>query len=77
MNLNLNGNMGYIAFRECLVSGNHLKDCDKDGYCNKCGFQEDTFCSTCGEPVFNDEECIGEILTKGQLKNFKNCILKT
>jgi len=69
--------MMYPTFRECLQSGNHLKDCDDDGYCNSCGYQEDTFCPSCGEPVFLDEECIGEILARKELKNFKNCVHKT
>jgi len=30
----------YIDLEECLASGNHLKDCDDDGYCNACGYQD-------------------------------------
>ena len=26
---------------ECMGSGQHLKDCDDDGFCNNCGFQDD------------------------------------
>lgn len=26
---------------DCMVSGDHLMDCDDDGFCNLCGFQDD------------------------------------
>jgi len=36
---------------ECVKSGQHLKSCDDDGFCNNCGFQDD---------FINDEELLGE-----------------
>ena len=30
---------GYITLMECIESGDHLKNCDGDGYCNLCGEQ--------------------------------------
>lgn len=32
--------MSYISLDECVASGNHLSDCDEDGYCNGCGYQD-------------------------------------
>lgn len=26
---------------ECIATGQHLKSCDDDGYCNNCGYQDD------------------------------------
>ncbi len=31
----------YGTLAECLASGQHLTDCDEDGYCNLCGHQEE------------------------------------
>lgn len=25
---------------DCIESGDHLKNCDDDGFCDKCGYQE-------------------------------------
>lgn len=36
--------MGYYIYKtvqECIAAGEHLKSCDRDGYCNACGEQED------------------------------------
>jgi hypothetical protein len=31
----------YISlFEECVESGLHLEDCDEDGFCNRCGYQD-------------------------------------
>lgn len=30
----------YTTFTECIKSGRHLTDCDEDGYCNFCGYQD-------------------------------------
>jgi hypothetical protein len=30
----------YIPFDDCVASGQHLKSCDDDGFCNSCGEQE-------------------------------------
>jgi hypothetical protein len=32
--------MGYVSLEDCIASGEHLKDCDGDGYCNNCGCQD-------------------------------------
>ena len=34
------GNYLYKTVQECIASGEHLKSCDNDGYCNACGNQE-------------------------------------
>lgn len=34
-------------FYECVEDGVHLESCDKDGYCNNCGYQESP-CISCG-----------------------------
>ena len=30
----------YVSLEECRASGLHLKSCDKDGFCNNCGEQD-------------------------------------
>jgi len=30
----------YADHDECIESGQHLTDCDEDGYCNRCGHQD-------------------------------------
>jgi hypothetical protein len=30
----------YIPLEECIESGQHLQDCDQDGFCNACGCQD-------------------------------------
>jgi len=30
----------YESLEDCVASGQHLTDCDDDGYCNSCGHQE-------------------------------------
>lgn len=34
------GEYRYDTLEECVESGEHLSDCDDDGYCNHCGNQE-------------------------------------
>jgi dTDP-glucose pyrophosphorylase len=29
----------YVSVEDCKRAGKHLKECDKDGYCNSCGDQ--------------------------------------
>jgi hypothetical protein len=29
------------SIKECIADGTHLKDCDDDGYCVICGYQEE------------------------------------
>lgn len=31
----------YDSLRQCIDSGDHLNDCDDDGYCNHCGHQDE------------------------------------
>lgn len=30
----------YVVIKECVENKTHLIDCDDDGYCNYCGYQE-------------------------------------
>lgn len=30
----------YLKLSECIKSGLHLTDCDNDGFCNHCGYQD-------------------------------------
>lgn len=30
----------HVPLADCIASGLHLTDCDNDGYCNFCGFQD-------------------------------------
>src|SRR4051812_45148072 len=34
---------------DCIASGQHLKSCDNDGYCNRCGHQETRLPQTSAE----------------------------
>lgn len=46
------------TLKECIESGLHLTDCDNDGFCNHCGYQEDYIpCEYCGQDCYNGEGC--------------------
>jgi len=42
--------------RQCHLAGDHLKDCDEDGYCNHCGEQQTVFSGVIKVPKHRGEQ---------------------
>jgi hypothetical protein len=59
----------------CISSGQHLKSCDKDGYCNNCGYQTDDEETAAGGPITDKQYAAMEIIEQmGPLINYVDAI---
>ncbi len=47
---------------ECMIQGEHLTDCDEDGYCNLCGCQENEVTVNSKADPDYDHDFVGRIV---------------
>ena len=57
------------SLKECVEKGTHLKDCDNDGFCNHCGYQDNVYLiemSCLLEKVERDELSIKSLIKEAK-----------